>query len=36
MHTDSITEEFYVDKKIPERLFPIQEVMKKIQAQVVL
>lgn len=36
INKDSITEEFYVDKKIPEKVLPIQELMRKIQAQVTL
>jgi len=36
MHNDSITEEFYVSKNLPQKYLPIQEVMKKIQAQVTL
>lgn len=36
IHSESITEEFYVEKKIPEKLLPIQEVIRKLQALVTL
>jgi len=36
IHQDSITDEFYVDKKLPQRLVPIEAVMRKIQALVTL
>lgn len=36
LHKDSLTQEFYVHKKLPDRAKPIEEVLKKIQAVVTL
>ena len=36
LHKDSLTEEFYVKKRLPERCQPIKELLKKIQAEVTL
>lgn len=36
LHKDSLTEEFYVKKRLPDRAQPIMELLKKIQAEVTL
>lgn len=32
IHNDSLTEAFYLEKKLPPRLFPIESVIRRIQA----
>lgn len=36
LHKDSLTEEFYVKKRLPERAKPIEDILRKIQAEVTL
>lgn len=36
LHRDSLTEEFYVKKRLPDRARPIEDILKKIQAEVTL
>jgi hypothetical protein len=36
INNDSITEAFYLEKKIPPKLLPIESVIRKIQAEVTL
>lgn len=36
LHSDSLTSEFYVKKRLPDRAQPIADLLRKIQAQVTL
>lgn len=36
VNRDSITEAFYLEKKLPERLKPIEDVIRRVQAEVTL
>ena len=36
VNNDSITEAFYLEKKLPERLKPIEDVIRRVQAEVTL
>ena len=36
LNNDSITEAFYLEKKLPERLKPIEDVIRRVQAEVAL
>lgn len=36
IHQDSLIQEFYVEKQLPQKFLPIEGVLRKIQAQVTL
>ena len=36
LHQDSLTDAFYVEKKLPEKLLPIEKVVRRLQAEVTL